>query len=55
MVIFYHRLMQLLLGWGTVGILYSLSQLTPITPNLLYESRWDAAIAFNPDAIIWYR
>ncbi|MGL4768497.1 MAG: phosphatase PAP2 family protein [Formosimonas sp.] len=50
----FHRLRHLIISWAVVGLLYSLAQLTPLTPTLLSETRWDAAIAFNPNAIGWY-
>jgi membrane-associated phospholipid phosphatase len=52
--IYPQRFNQLLWGWGTVGVLYTLSQWTPVPAKILYENPLDQLIAFNPNAISWY-
>ncbi|BEM58411.1 acid phosphatase [Serratia marcescens] len=48
------RLWQMLLGWGTVGIVYNLTDRLQGAGTLLPPSALDRAIPFNPTAIWLY-
>ena len=49
------RCWQLLLGWGSVGVLYTLASALPLPPAWpLPSTLIDQAIAFNPHWLFWY-
>lgn len=49
-----NRCKQLILGWGFVGFIYTLSNQSPFPVTILQENKLDELIEFDVRALVWY-